>query len=158
MKRSLDRCSALSHPSQMTTSCLDTWPRSRHLHAAPMSDATDGTQDSLPLRGQASPNRRLQTSAGPRRGSGTVVPGADLALLTRSHLHFFAARNVSCHLFRPRCSSESEVQKPGSHPHLAPHAIESQHQRVCHVPSFGPLRKYLAPSSPGRNGKPCRSR
>jgi hypothetical protein len=49
-KRPTDRHPPFSHPSQRTTSRLDTRPQSSHLH---------GTQDPLPLRDRAGPDRRL---------------------------------------------------------------------------------------------------
>jgi hypothetical protein len=45
----------------------------------------------------------------------------------------------------PAVSANQRYKSQATQPRLAPHIIDTQHQRVRHVPAFGPLTKILSP-------------
>jgi hypothetical protein len=47
--------------------------------------------------------------------------------------------------FTPAVPANQRYKSQATEPRVAPHTIESQHQRVRHVPAFGPLTKILSP-------------
>jgi len=47
--------------------------------------------------------------------------------------------------FTPAVPANQTYKSQATQPRVAPHTIETQHQRIRHVPAFGPLTKILSP-------------